>query len=469
MEQRSTSRWVVVGIVLSLTLLALSVSAAEKPQRKSETGVEVVRPVGPGLPSQGAESTLDAIIGANVRANSRETCADGRGITQSETAIAAFGDNIVVAFNDTRGGCDTSRGLIGYAYSRDGGLTFVDGGGLPHDFDSGDPWLAVNSNGTFFLSGIWQRTNALAIVRGTFTETGLTWDTPTVLGGRLYDKPALTMDPNDGTLYLAYTRLFVGIQVRRSTDDGRTWATSTTIPNTAANQGAFPVVGPAGEVYVAIVQPNLPSGMIKVAKSENGGRSFYAPVPVGDVCGFVIPGLNRPETQQRLLAMPTLGVDTTGGVYNGNLYAAWHSGCGSNGDVLLSRSEDGGSTWSDPVRVTDDVSGGMRFYPSLSVDANGYVNVIFYDRRENPGTAVTNVYFAQSRDGGRTFTNTKVTSVASDWTQARFDAQPNYGDYIYSISVGSDVLATWADSRDGDPDTYFARISPTTDDFNQRP
>ncbi|MBI1748490.1 MAG: exo-alpha-sialidase [Acidobacteria bacterium] len=451
---------VIVALCLAVIFAQTTFFAAQAPPpKKSETGVEVTAPTGPGIPNRDRESLLNTTIGPNIRTNSREDCG-GRGVTQSETAVAAFGDDIVVAYNDTRVACDPDRGVIGYAYSRDGGQTFVDGGGLPRGFDSGDPWLAVNSSGTFFLSGIWQRTNALAMVRGAFSETGLTWDEPTVLGGLLYDKPALTIDPSNGTLYMAYTRLFVGIQIRRSTDDGYTWALSTTIPGTIGNQGAFPAVGSSGEIYVALARPAAPRGAIAVSKSINEGRNFSTPIEVGQSCGFIIAGYNRPTVQQQLLTMPALAVDTSGGPFNGNVYVTWASGCGGDADVFLSRSEDGGATWSDPLRVNDDTTNGLQFFPSIAVDAGGNVTLIFYDRRENPGTAVTDVYMARSRDGGLTFENTKVTSVASDWAAARFDATPNFGDYITAISAGSDVLATWADSRDGDPDCYFARITP---------
>src|SRR5262244_2183579 len=100
----------VVGFAGLFLLTMFSLSSAwagssdgQGTPRKSETGVEAIAPVGPGVPSRGEEATLDAIIGPNVRANSREICPSGRGITQSETAIASFGDDVVVAYNDTRG------------------------------------------------------------------------------------------------------------------------------------------------------------------------------------------------------------------------------------------------------------------------------------------------------------------------------------------------------------------------------
>lgn len=61
-----------------------------------------------------------------------------------------------------------------------------------------------------------------------------------------------------------------------------------------------------------------------------------------------------------------------------------------------------GDTWSDVQLVNDDTPG-LHFYPTVSVDSLGRVNVFFYDRRDNPGTAITHLYFARSNDGGLSF------------------------------------------------------------------
>jgi hypothetical protein len=64
-------------------------------------------------------------------------------------------------------------------------------------------------------------------------------------------------------------------------------------------------------------------------------------------------------------------------------------------------------------------------------------------------------------DGGATFSqNIQVADVATTWGAMASDTTPNFGDYITSVSVGTDVLVTWSDGRNGDPDIYFARITP---------
>jgi hypothetical protein len=457
----------IVLMTLSLNLLAegRKIKIGNREIELEDEGVEFIQPTGLGLPSKAEDKMpLDAAIGPNTRANSRETCG-ANGITQSETAAAAYGNVVVVAFNDTRGrpGCMSGHAVIGWAYSLDYGQTFTDGGNLPTGFDSGDPWLGVGPDGTFYLLGIWQRTQAIGFIKGNATETGFAWGSPVVLnGGVIHDKPAMTVDPASGNIYISYTALIVGIQVRRSTDGGNTWGAPVNIPNTffTGAQGSYPVVGPNGEVYVGFFTPL--EGAMKVSKSTDQGRTFSAPVTAaGPACGFSIPGLNRPDLQLQLLVLPSLAVDTSGGDYNGNVYLAYQSGCGTPGKVYVARSENGGTSWSTSVQANNDTTTGIHFFPSVAVNSLGQVYVTFYDRRENPGTQITNVYIAQSVDGGRSFpVNTRITDVASDWSTSRSDATPNFGDYIYTASYGPYIMTTWADSREGDPDAYFAWVAP---------
>ncbi len=66
--------------------------------------------------------------------------------TQSETTLTAFGNTVVVGFNDSGSNAGGSNKFTGFARSTDGGATFTDGGTLPTNpnGDAGDPVLARN-------------------------------------------------------------------------------------------------------------------------------------------------------------------------------------------------------------------------------------------------------------------------------------------------------------------------------------
>lgn len=198
------------------------------------------------------------------------------GTIQSEPEIAvlnnpnSMGLKMVAGYNDTAGSNDRNLGLSGYAYSVDGGTTWIDGGGLPpavpgngpSDQDGldtyyGDPSIVVHhASQRFFYASIYELPDGsynVSVNRGSFrtapasgvesvsntrcagdpTQAGvalppssgqerIVWERPVVavkpmaaVGGvlvpvdsspDLLDKPWLSIDQTTGTLYLTYTR-----------------------------------------------------------------------------------------------------------------------------------------------------------------------------------------------------------------------------------------------------------------------
>ena len=94
------------------------------------------------------------------------------------------------------------------------------------------------------------------------------------------------------------------------------------------------------------------------------------------------------------------------------------------------------------------------------------VSVIWYDRRFDAPTEAfpigwTDVYLAQSTDGGVTWSpNRLITDTPSRWVGVESDGSPNFGDYINAVAADGVLYAAWADARFGDPDVFFARVSP---------
>jgi hypothetical protein len=138
----------------------------------------------------------------------------------------------------------------------------------------------------------------------------------------------------------------------------------------------------------------------------------------------------------------TFAVDPT----DGTLYASWQDARFTNGGhdaIALSRSTDGGLTWSAPVRVNANPAV-PAFTPTLAVLPTGAVGVLYYDLRQ-AGTATyqpAEVWLATSTD-------------ATAWTEARlagaFDLldAPNagglfLGDYNGLVGSGSTFLALYS-------------------------
>jgi hypothetical protein len=412
------------------------------------------------VPGANQAVILDAIVGPNTLANSRELCS-GRGITQSETSMAVSGNIVLVAFNDARGFFCPNRSTVGWAYSFDGGITFTDGGSLPGGltpWSNGDPWLAVGPDGSFYVSGIAANFNGMSISRGVATKDGISWSAPVRAATRSgIDKEALAIDQTTGTIYMVYDVNTARVEVVRSDDQASTWTSPIILPS-PGGIGAFPVIDAFGSLYVTWLTgwPGSNQRLV-TSRSDDFGVTFTPTVTISPVCPFTVAGFSRGQ----MPAFPSVAIDQSGGAFDGRLYVAFHSACGVPGLPYLTWSDDFGQTWSPPVAVNDDTTTAIHFSPTVSVDPVGNVNVFFYDRRDNPGTSTTNVYFTQSTDGGATFSpNIRVTDVATTWGATPSDVTPNFGDYMTSVSVGTDILLSWSDGRLGDPDAFFVRLTP---------
>ncbi len=111
-------------------------------------------------------------------------------------------------------------------------------------------------------------------------------------------------------------------------------------------------------------------------------------------------------------------------VYNPNVENGQY---GYNFDIWASYSDDRGDHWSTPVKVNDDIGNGDQVFPSASVDTQGILHVAFLDHRNNQDQAIFDVYYANSADGGITFSqNIKV----NDLSVPNLNGHREPGDYL---------------------------------------
>src|SRR5262249_32790058 len=127
----------------------------------------------------------------------------------------------------------------GYAYSTDGGKTFIDADRLPESDagDGGDPLLAVNkTNGHLYFSTVGSSffsTNVVQVFKS--VDNGRTFGTPVNAFPNLpdsdfLDKPWMTVDNADGrgngTIYVTandFSDSDITLLVSESTSDGASW------------------------------------------------------------------------------------------------------------------------------------------------------------------------------------------------------------------------------------------------------
>jgi hypothetical protein len=313
---------------------------------------------GEALPSAGASRmgldrekpfSIEA-LGSNVRANNRAIDVLP-GSTQSEESIAAWGQYVLVAWNDaeTSAGAPPNNDIQGYGFSTNGGVSFTDGGVPPKKPNwtwISDPIVTVNEKtGTFYYCALVDSTpsfSGIGIVPATFSGPNLVWGTPVMIRKvstslLLLDKPWAVADSASDSVYVSYTTFtafgYDHIQFQRSSN-GTGWTPAVTLSAGADSgyvQGSRPAVGPNGEVYVvwAAVGP-IDVDFFRIRKSTNAGGTFAAQVtmpgggnpPSGYYgnWGSGAPGYNREQG----VTFPSIAVDRSGGPRRGRVYVAWN-------------------------------------------------------------------------------------------------------------------------------------------------
>jgi hypothetical protein len=324
----------------------------------------------------------------------------------------------------------------------------------------GDPWVISYPGGPFYYSYIdfnrGDDKNRLCVARS--DDGGLTWPQLGVVidhagagPNDFEDKELIAVDATggafDGNLYIAWTRYPAGdaerVMFSRSVDGGATFSAPAQISDSTLNyQGTSPAIGPGGEVYVAWYH----NSTVELDRSFDGGVTFGLDVVVSAINDISNP---LPGAFFRLFSFPSLAVDRSGGPDDGNLYVVWADelGTGAGPDILLTRSTNGGATWSAPIRVSDDTNSSHQFFPAIDVDVDGRITVFFLDQRNAPGTPLYDAYITQSTDGGLTFRrNKRLTGVSSNSTLDGFGGG-FIGDYSGVSVTRTHVFPYWCDTR----------------------
>jgi hypothetical protein len=285
------------------------------------------------------------------------------------------------------------------------------------------------------------------------------------------DKQWVAVDANDGTLYLSWALIAPLVQnpviggfatghivMSRSDDGGRTWSlpvdVSPPMQLNVINQGNTPAVGPDGDVYVTWI--DFINNQLLFAASADRGGTWSQPQVIAAIT--TLPG-NLPNSEFRTPTLTTMAVDRSDQESRGAIYIAWSDYGAGNADVLLVRSDDGGATWSAPFRANGDLGEHDQFFPSVSVAPDGRLDVLFYDRRDDPGNRLLTPYYAYSRDQGATMANLRLGDVLFDGDLGYHQTDAPYiGDYIGIASTARAAYAVWADSRNGDNDVFTATV-----------
>lgn len=346
-------------------------------------------------------------------------------------------------------------------------------------FGGSDPGPVIDKNGTFIFTYLDSVTtfNLIGIYS---TNKGQSWSLPDTIANYVDKELSGTDDipssPYYGRSYTAFTKLGADprfIEFSYTTNGGVSWSAPIQVNNatpTTNSEGVDVVCGPSGEVYLVWGAANRSSPQTVVfdgfAKSTNGGVSWTFKDSVFDANG-IIGGHLPTKGNIEFHTFPRMDVDKTGGPRNGWIYVVGNdtnlSPAGSDPDIILHRSTDGGTTWSPGIRVNQDPlnNGAIQFFPAITVDDGGGINIVYYDDR-NVGGQLLQVYVSRSTDGGNTWADIQVSDHS-------FVARPIpglggrpyfMGDYIGICYSNNKLWPFWMDDYSGVFQAWTTSVDP---------
>lgn len=344
----------------------------------------------------------------------------------------------------------TGPGLrVGFCYSDDEGQTFSVNI-LMESVEPGegqsDPWLLSDNNDNAYFAFLEYGGSGEGMGVAKTLDGGTSWLSPVQASdtiGYLDDKETACVDAN-GNIYMMWdhflTQSDADLVFTKSTNGGASFQ-PTLILGPWDTHGGIPYLTctPNGTLFVSTIWNSNPTGPIDTIffmKSTNYGVTWTAPHQVS------IPGSGE-------IAIITVCATDS----NHHIYICFAAGSPSDKEVYVTKSVDGGITWSTPVQV-NDVTTNMQRMVEMHIDAEDNIHVAWLDARNS----VWDIYYSVSTDGGVTFSDdVKITTQGFPLSFTR------PGDY-FTLRTGptGKLYIVWTDGRAvTDQDIYFAKQDMT--------
>lgn len=345
---------------------------------------------------------------------------------------------------------------LGISNSTDGGATWIaqqlayppdpfSGGNFVDMFD---PSATADANGDLYVAHIssdynWSTGPASGLFVHKSIDGGMTWnppvsvslDAPAVASPdpnyRFNDRCQIIADMNPASphfnfLYVVWIKdrgwnmpsPLSDIYTSTSMDGGLTWTPPVTVNQVSNNMGNMPnpTIATDGTFYICWMDYNVQTGgtgTIFINSSPDGGISWLgADILVTTVN---LPPLNLNSGTDVLVKGAAIIENSPFNPLELYIvYAEQIPVASDDGEILFIKSIDGGLTWSLPMIVNDDLTSNDQVLPWMDIKPNGTIDIVWYDRRNDPSNLNWDVYMATSADAGLSFTpNQQINAVSA--------------------------------------------------------
>lgn len=383
------------------------------------------------------------------------------------------------------------------AFSRCAGGNTSNGG----DFDrSSDVWVTFGPTGVAYQAAVSfnESSAATSELVSRSTDGGRTWSPPTKL---IHDddpnveeeRPAITADPtNPNNVYVVWDRdVFAPsasqggpAMFSRTVDGGRSWSTPREVFTPAQGlqtSGNQIVVLPNGDLvdmfheFAVGGQSTHPRvDQVMAIRSTDHGATWSVPIQIASP---QLTGTTDPRTGEAIRngdIFSAVAVDPRPGT--DTVYAAWEDAglySEQRHQIAFSRSDDGGRTWTQPMRVSSNPTT-QAFVPAIAVNDHGTVAVSYYDLSADTAASrelATQYWITTSDNGGRTWSpRQQLTTGPFDLRTAPFAGGFFLGEYQSLAAAGDSFMVAETFANDHSPtnrtDIYETTYRPhpqTTD------
>lgn len=445
----------------TLAILCLSASvlawADDIPQSPTDND-DIVGPHLPGLTLHSTRTIISLPTGTSYQVNvSGGQNIAGDAANEATMCIDPNNHNTIAIAWRQFDSTNSNFRQAGYAYSRNGGIDWTDGGTLVTNMFRSDPVLASDAEGRFYYLSL-NNPNTYSCDIWRSTNGGASWRLlgPATGGDKAWITIDTTPGPGHGSIYQDWdtsspttTRDFTV-----SRDGGVTWSNPVVIPQTPYF-GTLDV-GPNGELYLL----GWNGSAFWVNRSTNApNRALF---PAFDLTVSVNLGgsqlFSTGPNPAGLLGQASIGVDRSTNSTRGNVYALCSVGTGSGVcDVMFARSTDRGTTWSAPLRINDPGPNSYHWFGTLAVAPNGRIDVVWFDTRNDPNNNFSELYYSSSSDGGLTWSANRAVSLAFNTTLG-WPQQQKIGDYLGLTALNDATCVAYSATYNGEEDVYFLRM-----------